>query len=284
MLNTGLPSCNGLSSSAVGLSRLTSSILSWTMEVCLHYPYHLLSTNTTPDTTHRSPQLQLWAIFLGIPLALVAALQYALRIAHTYRLKLARALSIPVMPINTPGEVLIVSSIALIFVLSDFLPCRGRCQDADLCFSPGQVRIERARLCRSSFSFLWVGDLTTGSFGQHGYRMPLAARCKAFSSSCASSSALAETSSVSTNSVVRSTRLPPQRIHQVPDNRVRRARRPRLRLLWATRCRSDVRSKHGVDIVEGELQVDAIVGEETPLSTHQEQNGALFTLFSGRTQ
>ncbi|KAI0768329.1 hypothetical protein BD413DRAFT_135076 [Trametes elegans] len=73
----------------------------------------LLSTNPSPDTTQRSRQLQLWATFLGVSSALLAALQYAPQIAHTWRLQHVGALSIPMMLIQTPGAILMVLSIAL---------------------------------------------------------------------------------------------------------------------------------------------------------------------------
>ena len=73
----------------------------------------LIFTNPTPDGNHRSPQIQLWATFLGVSSAALAALQYAPQIAHTFRLKLVGALSIPMMCLQTPGAVLMVLSIAL---------------------------------------------------------------------------------------------------------------------------------------------------------------------------
>ena len=73
----------------------------------------LISTNPTPDGNHRSPQIQLWATFLGVSSAALAALQYAPQIAHTFRLKLVGALSIPMMCLQTPGAVIMVLSIAL---------------------------------------------------------------------------------------------------------------------------------------------------------------------------
>ena len=73
----------------------------------------LLSGDPTPDPNHRSPQIQLWATFLGVSSAALAAMQYAPQISHTFRLKLVGALSIPMMCIQTPGAVLMVLSIAL---------------------------------------------------------------------------------------------------------------------------------------------------------------------------
>ena len=72
----------------------------------------LLTTNPSPDA-NTSPQLQLWASFLGVSSALLAAFQYTPQIAHTFRIELVGALSIPMMCIQTPGAVLMVLSIAL---------------------------------------------------------------------------------------------------------------------------------------------------------------------------
>ncbi|KAI0357937.1 hypothetical protein OH77DRAFT_1475815 [Trametes cingulata] len=94
-----------------------SIVLSWVVFIHIAFitfiTFLLLSTNPSPDETHRSRQLQLWATFLGVSSALLAALQYAPQIAHTARIKLVGALSIPMMLIQTPGAVLMVLSIAL---------------------------------------------------------------------------------------------------------------------------------------------------------------------------
>lgn len=79
--------------------------------------FFLLGTNPTPspDTSapHRGTQLEMWATFLGLLSALLAAMQYAPQIVHTYRLKLVGALSIKMMLIQSPGSLLMVLSIAL---------------------------------------------------------------------------------------------------------------------------------------------------------------------------
>ena len=54
-----------------------------------------------------------WARFLGVSAAILASVQYAPQLLHTYRSKLVGALSIPMMCIQTPGGVLMVLSIAL---------------------------------------------------------------------------------------------------------------------------------------------------------------------------
>lgn len=54
-----------------------------------------------------------WATFQGVSSALLAAVQYAPQLVHTYRMKLVGALSIPMMLIQSPGAILMVTSIAL---------------------------------------------------------------------------------------------------------------------------------------------------------------------------
>ncbi|KAF8497451.1 hypothetical protein F5888DRAFT_1698061 [Russula emetica] len=72
----------------------------------------LLSSPTNPSGAVRS-QLSIWATFLGVSSALLAALQYAPQIALTYRRKLVGALSIPMMLIQTPGGFIMVISIMI---------------------------------------------------------------------------------------------------------------------------------------------------------------------------
>jgi uncharacterized protein with PQ loop repeat len=72
----------------------------------------ILSWPDDPSGVVRS-QLNTWAIFLGLSSALLAALQYAPQIVHTYRLKLVGALSIPMMLIQTPGGFIMVFSIMI---------------------------------------------------------------------------------------------------------------------------------------------------------------------------
>ena len=52
-------------------------------------------------------------MFLGVSSALLATIQYAPQLLHTYRMKLVGALSIHMMLIQTPGGILMVTSIAL---------------------------------------------------------------------------------------------------------------------------------------------------------------------------
>ena len=72
----------------------------------------LLSLPSDPSGAVRS-QLSTWATFLGLSSAVLAALQYAPQIAHTYRIKLVGALSIPMMLIQTPGGFIMVVSIMI---------------------------------------------------------------------------------------------------------------------------------------------------------------------------
>ena len=72
--------------------------------------FYLLGTTIPGEPSTR---LEFWATFLGVSSAILAALQYAPQIVHTYRLKLVGALSIPMMLIQTPGAIFMVLSIAL---------------------------------------------------------------------------------------------------------------------------------------------------------------------------
>ena len=74
---------------------------------------YLLSTSTPSPDGALPSHISSWATFLGVSSALLAAIQYAPQILHTYKTKLVGALSIPMMLIQTPGGVLMVTSIAL---------------------------------------------------------------------------------------------------------------------------------------------------------------------------
>lgn len=75
----------------------------------------LLSTkpSPSPEGPIQNAQIELWATFLGVTSAALAAIQYCPQLLHTYRLKLVGALSIPMMIIQSPGAGLMVISIAL---------------------------------------------------------------------------------------------------------------------------------------------------------------------------
>ena len=104
---------------------VSSPSLSW---FCTHWinpirlfitfvSFLLLTTTSAPDPTYATHQISLWATFLGVSSALLAALQYAPQIVHTYRMKLVGALSIKMMLIQSPGALFMVLSIALRSVL-----------------------------------------------------------------------------------------------------------------------------------------------------------------------
>ncbi|RPD55473.1 hypothetical protein L226DRAFT_538715 [Lentinus tigrinus ALCF2SS1-7] len=95
------------------LSITLSWVIFWHIAFLIFITFMLLSTNPAPDWDYRSPQLELWATFLGVSSALLAMFQYTPQIAHTWRIKHVGALSIPMMCIQTPGAILMVLSIAL---------------------------------------------------------------------------------------------------------------------------------------------------------------------------
>ena len=74
---------------------------------------YLLVTSPTSPSGSPYPTVAAWATFLGVSSAMLAAVQYAPQLLHTYRTKLVGALSIPMMIIQTPGGILMVTSIAL---------------------------------------------------------------------------------------------------------------------------------------------------------------------------
>lgn len=73
----------------------------------------LLGTQNTSDPSGAHTQLELWATFLGVTSTLLAAFQYLPQIWRTYHDKLVKSLSIPMMLIQTPGAILMVTSIAI---------------------------------------------------------------------------------------------------------------------------------------------------------------------------
>jgi len=98
-----------------------SIILAWVVALFILFTgfitFFLLGTNPAPSPDTSIPdhgsQIAIWATFLGVLSALLAAMQYAPQIVHTYRMKLVGALSIKMMLIQSPGSVLMVMSIAL---------------------------------------------------------------------------------------------------------------------------------------------------------------------------
>ncbi|KAF9463196.1 hypothetical protein BDZ94DRAFT_1289848 [Collybia nuda] len=71
-----------------------------------------ITSSPSPDIP-LPPRISNWATFLGVSSAVLAAIQYAPQLIHTYRAKLVGALSIPMMCIQSPGAVFMVVSIAL---------------------------------------------------------------------------------------------------------------------------------------------------------------------------
>jgi hypothetical protein len=65
-----------------------------------------------PEVPLPGPVLS-WATFLGVTSAILAAIQYAPQLVHTYRHKVVGALSIPMMCMQSPGAVLMILGIAL---------------------------------------------------------------------------------------------------------------------------------------------------------------------------
>ena len=74
---------------------------------------YLLSTIPLSPDGAIPHQVSAWATFMGVTSAILATIQYAPQILHTYRMKLVGALSIPMMLIQTPGGFLVVISIVL---------------------------------------------------------------------------------------------------------------------------------------------------------------------------
>jgi hypothetical protein len=74
---------------------------------------YLLTTSPASPPGRPYPTVAAWATFLGITSAILAAVQYAPQLFYTYHMKLVGALSIPMMMIQTPGGILMVTSIVL---------------------------------------------------------------------------------------------------------------------------------------------------------------------------
>ena len=65
----------------------------------------LLGTANPPPHQPRTPLVSIWATFLGVSSAILAAIQYMPQIVRTYRSKLVGALSIPMMCMQSPGAI-----------------------------------------------------------------------------------------------------------------------------------------------------------------------------------
>ena len=81
--------------------------------LCTFVTFILILNSPADPSGSARRQLSLWATFLGVSSAVLAALQYAPQIVHTYRLKLVGALSIPMMLIQTPGGFIMAISIMI---------------------------------------------------------------------------------------------------------------------------------------------------------------------------
>jgi len=98
-----------------------SIILSWIvvahLAIVSFTTLYLLASTPIPPSSNPSaplsPVISAWATFLGVSSALLAAIQYAPQLIHTYRMKVVGALSIPMMCIQCPGAAIMVFSIAL---------------------------------------------------------------------------------------------------------------------------------------------------------------------------
>ncbi|KZP16736.1 hypothetical protein FIBSPDRAFT_865709 [Athelia psychrophila] len=73
----------------------------------------LLGTTPPQSDAPLTPLVSIWATFLGVSSAILAAIQYMPQIYHTYNAKLVGALSIPMMCMQSPGAIAMVLSIAL---------------------------------------------------------------------------------------------------------------------------------------------------------------------------
>jgi len=95
------------------LSITLSSVVAIHFLLLLFVTLLLLGTTNPPSHVPRTPLVSIWATFLGVSSAVLAAIQYMPQIVRTYRSKLVGALSIPMMCMQSPGAIAMVLSIAL---------------------------------------------------------------------------------------------------------------------------------------------------------------------------
>jgi len=95
------------------LSITLSSVVAIHFFLLLFVTFLLLATTNSPAHLPRTPVVSIWATFLGVSSAILAAIQYMPQIARTYHSKLVGALSIPMMCMQSPGAIAMVLSIAL---------------------------------------------------------------------------------------------------------------------------------------------------------------------------
>jgi PQ loop repeat len=80
----------------------------------------LFLISTSSPEAYPPHTIELWAGFLGLTSAALAVIQYAPQIYMTWKHKLVGALSIPMMCIQTPGAILMVTNLAIRCVPSGF--------------------------------------------------------------------------------------------------------------------------------------------------------------------
>ena len=103
-----------LNSSSPTFNTTTNSLL------LLFVTFLLLGTSTEQHPTDK-PIVSIWATFLGVSSAILAAIQYMPQIERTWRAKLVGALSIPMMCMQSPGAIAMVLSIALRYMSFFFI-------------------------------------------------------------------------------------------------------------------------------------------------------------------
>jgi len=93
----------------------SSVALGWA--TALHLAFTVFTTlfliGTSSLAVYPPDAVKLWAGFLGLTSAALAVIQYAPQIYTTWKLKLVGALSIPMMCIQTPGAILMVTNLAI---------------------------------------------------------------------------------------------------------------------------------------------------------------------------
>jgi len=88
-----------------------SVTLTWV--VAIHFAFCFFVTLIIVATPTSLRTVELWATFLGVTSALLAATQYTPQLWHTYRARLVGAISVPMMCMQTPGAVIMCISIAI---------------------------------------------------------------------------------------------------------------------------------------------------------------------------
>ncbi len=160
--------------------------------IIIFVSFYFLTTDSSPDPTYGARQLS-WATFLGVTSALLAAMQYAPQIAHTYRVKLVGALSIKMMLIQSPGALLMVLSIAL----------RSADNPSLCCVTPYLTNYQTRHKLDQYVPSRYPHPMHHSQSIQLGFRMLLLERCRQPSSSCACSGNVVNVDSALTTSAMR---------------------------------------------------------------------------------